>query len=402
MRPSSLLRAISPYAAAFITMSLSLIPPALASAPRPGDPGWEPDESRFDRRFPAMREWARAGVRGGIPARSASPVVARVAPGEDVPVAINAAAAAGGGVVLLLAGDHELTTPWQLRSGVILRGESRETTRVLVRLKAPFFRTSGQPQTVAISADGVSRAGVEDLTVKYAAVDFEPYDFDDPSSPWRRHVFHLPEDRDPALHVHLLIFHDSEDSWVDHCAFLWAGAHPLGAHNSRHLTFRDNVIDRAYVKNDGFHGGYYGIWSTRHTLILNERVSRIRHFALMSPGCRYNVVLGGNFTVDLNFHHADSGDNLIEGATVATPVWHSWNAVARGDPSQHRPPGPRNLLFNVTAVSKGIPGFTRRGPVPQPGVVYVVGDDFEPPVVRALPGPPPVGGTLYAVRRVAD
>jgi hypothetical protein len=106
---------------------------------------------------------------------------------------------------------------------------------------------------------------VEDLSVRYAAVDFEPYDFDDPAAPWQRHVFHRPEDRDPELHVHLLIFHESEDSWVDGCAFLQAGAHPLGARRCRHLTFRDNFIDRAYVKHDGHHGGYYGIWGTSHS-----------------------------------------------------------------------------------------------------------------------------------------
>lgn len=352
---------------------------AHAAEPRYGDSGWEPDEARFDDRFPAMREWARAGVRGGIPARDATPVIARVAPGDDVPSALDSAAAAGGGVVLLIAGDHELTTPWHLPSGVILRGESRDTTRILVRLKAPFFRTSGQPQMVAIRADHVSRVGVEDLTVRYAAVDFEPHDFNDPAAPWQRHVFHRPEDRDPELHVHLLIFHESEDFWVDGCAFLWAGAHPLGARRCLHVTFRDNFIDRAYVKNDGAHGGYYGIWGTRHSLFINESVHRIRHFALMSPGCRYNVVLGGDFTTDLNFHHADDGHNLIEGASFVTPVWHSWNAVARGAPGQHLPPGPGNILFNVTASSKGVPGFTRSGPVPEPGVVYEVNPSFESP-----------------------
>jgi hypothetical protein len=369
------------------------------SALRFGDSGWEPDESRFDDRFPAMREWARAGVRGGIPPRDHLPVVARVAPGEDVQAALDAAHAAGGGVVLLTAGNHELTTEWHLRSGVVLRGQSRDSTQVLVRLKAPFFRTSGRPQAVAIRGEGISRAGVEDLTVRYAAVDFEPYDYDDFHAEWDRRVFHQPEDRDPELHVHLLVFRDSEDCWVDGCAFLWAGAHPLGAGNCRHLTFRGNIVDRAYVKNDGFHGGYYGVWGTSHSLFVDERVTRIRHFALMLPGCRYNVVLGGDFETDLNFHDADDGDNLVEGARFATPVWHSWDAVARGAPGQHRPPGRGNLLFNVTAISKGVPGFSRRGPLSEPGVVYEVASTFEGRAVFARPEPPPAGGTFYAVRR---
>jgi hypothetical protein len=121
----------------------------------------------------------------------------------------------------------------------------------------------------------------------------------------------------------------------------------------------------------------------------------------MSPGCRYNVVLGGDFTTDLNFHHADDGDNLIEGASINTPVWHSWNAVARGAPGQHLPPGRGNLLFNVTASSKGVPGFTRQGPVAEPGVVYEVAATFAGRAVFARPEPPPAAGTFYVVRRIA-
>lgn len=370
-----------------------------ATEPRWGDPGWEPDEARMDPRFPAMREWARAGVRGGIPLRGTLPERVRVAPGEDLQAAIDAAAAAGGGVVVLAAGEHEVRRTVRLRSGVVLRGEGRDRTVLAVRMKAPFFKESGGEQAVAILGENVVRAGLEDLTVRYAAVDFEPLDQADFHAPWTRPIFHAREERDRELYVHLVIFRDSEDGWVDRCAFLWAGTHPLGLSRCRHFTMRDNVIDRAYIKQDGHHGGYYGVWGTSHSLFVNEEVRRIRHFALMLPGCRYNVVLGGNFETDLNFHDADDGDNLVEGARFATPVWHSWDAVARGAPNQHRPPGPGNLLLNVTAVSKGVAGFSRTGPLSEPGRVYEVATTFEGLPVVARPEPPPAGGTLYAVRR---
>jgi hypothetical protein len=373
--------------------------PSGPDSPRWGDPGWVLDETRLDDRFPAMREWAIAGVRGGIPFRETLPIHARVSPGDDLQAAIDTAANKGGGVVWLGAGEYPLTRSLRLASGVVLRGESRDTTVISVRMKAPFFRTSGQPQVVAIRGDHISRAGLEDLTVSYDAVDFEPYDHDDFHAPWDRRVFHEPEPRDDGLWVHLVIFDESEDGWVDNCRFLRAGTHPLGLRRSRHFTLRDNIIERAYIKQDSMHGGYFGIWGTSHSLIINQKVAKIRHFALMLPGCRYNVVLGGHFETDLNFHDADDGDNLIEGARFATPVWHSWDAVARGAPDKHRPPGAGNLLFNVTAISKGVPGFSRRGPVPDPGVVYEVATTFEGLPVRAREGPPPAGGTLYAVRR---
>jgi hypothetical protein len=72
-----------------------------AQSPRLGDPGWTFDESRFDPRFPAMREWARAGVEGGIPLRRSLPIKKRLQPGDDLQAAINAVATQGGGVILL-------------------------------------------------------------------------------------------------------------------------------------------------------------------------------------------------------------------------------------------------------------------------------------------------------------
>jgi hypothetical protein len=384
-----------------LLLALTVLPLVTGAAPRIGDPGWEPDPTRFDPRFPAMAEWARAGVRGGVPTRDTLPIVARVAPGEDLQAALDRAAAAGGGVVLLAAGTHEIARAVQLRSGVVLRGADRNGTVLAVRIRAPFFRVSGGPQVSAFVGRGVQRAGLEDLTIRYVGVDFEPRDFADFSAPWDRRVFHVPEDRDDLLYVHLVTFEESADCWIDGCNLLWAGAHPLILYRCQHFTLRGNRVDRAYNKMDGWHGGYYGLLASSHCLVVDEHVSRIRHFAIMLEGARYNVVLGGNFETDLNFHDADSGDNLIEGARFATPVWHSWHAVARGAPHQHQPPGSRNLLFRVEAISKGQPGFTLRGPVPERDAVYVVGTPYEAPTVSLFTATPPQAGTLYAVRRVA-
>ena len=40
-----------------------------------GDAGWVLDESKYDNRFPEMREYAKAGVKGGIPYRDDTPIM---------------------------------------------------------------------------------------------------------------------------------------------------------------------------------------------------------------------------------------------------------------------------------------------------------------------------------------
>lgn len=378
--------------------------PALAQPARVGDGGWTFDERRFDPRFPAMREWAKAGVEGGIPARSATPVRATLRPGDDLQPAIDRVAAGGGGVVLLTAGDFPIRQPVALKSGVILRGESREGTRLLVLLKAPFFRFNGGKSAVAFAATDAERVGVENLTMEYAAVDFPPNDRAEANADWSPDVFHRPERRDTTVYVSLLIFTRCRNSWVDGCNLLRAGAHPLGLAQCQHLTLRDNRIDQAYIKQDSRHGGYYGVWGSSYCLFFNESVSRIRHFALMLPGCRYNVVLNCHFEVDVNFHDRDDGDNLVEGCRIETPVWHSWAAVGVGSPRQHGPPGRGNLFFNNFISSKGTPGFFHRGPRAAPArtdAVYEVTHEFGQPAVQLFPtDSPPRGGTLYALRRI--
>ncbi len=88
-----------------------------------GDPGWEFDTTRFDSRIPAMREWAKAGVRGGIPLRNQNKVVRTITAtsnkndrAADIQNAINAANASGGGVVLLKNGTYWIRSQIALKS----------------------------------------------------------------------------------------------------------------------------------------------------------------------------------------------------------------------------------------------------------------------------------------------
>lgn len=368
--------------------------------PRIGDPGWVFDESRYDPRFPEMREWAKAGVEGGIPLRNTLPKKLQVSVGDDLQSAIDHVAEQGGGVLLLGPGDYWVNRTIQLKSGVVMRGTSKESSVIKIRMKAPFFKIAGGKSVSAIEVNGQERVGVEDLTIRYAAVDFEPMDKSDFYAPWDNSSFHADEIRDDQLFVHSLLFAKSRNCWVDNCNLLWAGAHPLGMSNCQHMTMRDNFVDRAYVKKGGMHGGYYGVWGTSYSLFHNEKVRRIRHFAMMLPGCKYNVVYQCDFEVDVNYHDADDGRNLVEKSRVATPVWHSWDAICGGAPGKHRPPGPRNFLFDNSVVSKGVEGYSRRGPISDSGKIYHVMTEFGQPTVSAMENePPPKGNTLYAITR---
>src|SRR5687768_17398321 len=94
---------------------------------RVGDVGSQPDPSKFDANYPDMKEWAIAGVRGGIPGRAAAKVVKTLKPGDDIQAAIEQAAKApGGGAVVLLAGVYPVTRRIDLRSNVTLRGEAKD------------------------------------------------------------------------------------------------------------------------------------------------------------------------------------------------------------------------------------------------------------------------------------
>jgi hypothetical protein len=370
--------------------------------PRVGDPGWFFDQTKFDPRFPEMKEWALAGVQGGIPLRSSSVIRMILNPGENLQAAINEVADKGGGVILLAPGDHWIDQTIQVKSSVVIRGTNKDESIIKIRIKAPFFKRSGGQSVSAIEVNQQERVGFEDLTIRYAAVDFEPIDKDDFHAPWDRSAFHEEEVRDDQLFVHSLIFSKCRNCWVDNCNLLWAGAHPLGMSQCQHMTMRDNFIDRSYIKKDSMHGGYYGIWGTSHSLFYNERIRRIRHFALMSPGCKFNVVYQCHLEVDLNFHDADDGHNLVEKCRLTTPVWHSWDAIGIGSSAKHRPPGPRNILFDNTAVSKGVEGFHRRGPLSQPDKIYEITTEFGKPTVSEIASQePPVSGTLYALTRKA-
>lgn len=396
-------------------------PAPLEAPPSPalGDTGWAFDGDRADPRFPDMGAWAAAGVRGGVPPRRAWPVRATLHPvsGEDAPeadagpriqAAIEAAAAAGGGVVRLAAGTYPLGTALALRGGVALRGDGAHATTLDVTLR--FRGATPAAKTPALSLVGVSRAGVEDLTmtfrVEWQGVRQVPLDDDWPDDYWSKYELRVQafqnervyHDRQrfcfhPAtdLYVDFVWVNDAVDCWVDGCALLNAGSNGVivGA-DAAHITLRGSTIRGAFQK--GPDGNGYGInVSGRSVLATGNTVSHVRHWAIQC-GARHCVVVANHIQTDVNFHQRDAGHNLVEGNTQKVPAWHLWRPFQRGA-ACHGDPGPCNLLHANRVWDRQVGRV-----LDEPGRVYAMGRAEAEPL-EGDAGSCPTGGVLYAVKR---
>lgn len=337
-----------------------------------GDSGWRLDSALLDARFPAMAEWAKAGVEGGIPDVPSTKVILKITPKANLQKAIDKVALKGG-VLLLQSGEYVINEPVLLRSGVILRGVSKELVVLSIKMHGYFWRTKNEYRKGAVLLHGIENAGVENLTVKYAAATFEPNDRDSHTAAWTIDVFHKREQRDTTLFVESVWIHQVRNCWVQDCNILWSGSDPIRITLSDHITCRRNFIDRCYNKNDGGMG-YYNISNSRYVLICNEKIRRIRHVTIQNFS-KYTVFIDNELEVDINFHDGDSGYNLIQGNKSKIPAWHSWEPLAVGVPMQHLPPGKGNILLNNSLQNKA--GEFRFS---EQNMAYEMHSDWENPI----------------------
>jgi hypothetical protein len=282
--------------------------PALGATPTPrvGDPGSVFDPKKYDDRFPDAKEFAKAGVEGGIPV--AKTIARKVKPGESIQAAVDGCPR--GQVVLLLAGVHQTDKPIAMKSGVILRGENREKTVIEYGVKDKDAR-------LILNFRKVEFAGVEDLTVRNAAVaalDPKTYLMKYDNYPGFKH--------DDTAAVE---FVGAKNCWVQNSQILYSVSRPVRIFgDSAHLTLRDNLIDVALHKGGGG-SGYYEIVGAKYVLLYNETIKNIRHLCLDGV-CEYSVVLDCRLSVDVNWHTiAPMNHTLIEGCTSdANRNGHQW------------------------------------------------------------------------------
>lgn len=279
-------------------------------------------------------------------------------------------AARRGGTVLLAAGTYRLDAPLHLPTGVVLRGAHRDSTRLLVYIKAPFAAHESGKRAGAVVMKKVQYSGLENLTVQYKAAAFAPNDKDSLTAAWDRTVFHVQESRDTLLFVDLVLIDSAQHCWVKNCRLLWAGNDPVHITASQYISCSGNYVDRAYNKSDRGQG-YYNIIRSSHVLVQADTIRRLRHFSI-HRGAQYVVVQGCYMEVDINFHSGDGGYNLVYGNTLRIPTWHSWNAIARGDPRQHLPPGPYNLLLSNSFTNKNGQRIASEA-----GVLYRMNEQWE-------------------------
>ncbi|MDR2913974.1 MAG: right-handed parallel beta-helix repeat-containing protein [Tannerella sp.] len=347
-------------------------------------------EELYDPAYPMMKEWAKAGVEGGIPSRDKQSVRLRIQPPADLISAVKKLQKEGGGVLLLDSGTYDLKQTLRIPSDVTIRGVHKDQVEIRVDMHGYHFKTK-KPLTAALSLDGVERVGIEDLTIRYVTPPFEPVDKQHVYDAWERKIFHEREMRDTTLFVEMIWINNSKNCWVDNCNILWSGSDAIRINLSEHITCRHNYIDRTYNKCDGGMG-YYNIMRSKYILSCYEKVRRIRHYAIHINSA-YCVAIHNDFEVDVNFHSGDDGYNLIEDNRVIIPVWHSWHCFQLGDPSQHKSAGAWNILFNNQTYHKlNGPEFSDHN------VVYKMSEKFGGPSVIKTELPVPQGGTFYPVK----
>jgi hypothetical protein len=138
--------------------------------------------------------------------------------------------------------------------------------------------------------------------------------------------------------------------------------------------------------------GYYNIMRSKYVLSCYEKVRRIRHYAIHIHS-KYCVAIHNDFEVDVNFHDGDDGYNLVEDNKIIIPLWHSWHCFQLGDPSQHKPAGKWDVLYNNTTYYKlDGPEFSK------PNTVYLMNEKFEDQTVVESALKRPIGNTFYPVK----
>ena len=342
-----------------------------------GGPGWCFDQNKYDPNFPVMREYAKAGVIGGIPFRHSTRIKQVLdAPGDDrdmattIQNAIDKVANLGGGVVLLHDGNYFIkSNDIRMRSNVILRGESKEKVllQVLMSYTATGYRANIYNQKVIFFFKGVQHSALEDLSVSYRVYykgkRVYPLGHDWGLS-WRNYTSRLNKYRDDRLYfdrthsendyesgwiekkdmyiAFVLMNNYTQNCWIDNCNFEDAGANmALIDGNTSHITIRDTYMSGSFQRGPG--NGYLMI-SGSYILMVRDTVKQLRHWAIQQ-GTKYSVIFKCYSESDMNFHQKDKGYNLIEDTKIIIPGNHMWPPFAAGA-SFHGDPGPENLFYN--------------------------------------------------------
>jgi len=316
--------------------------------------------------------WSKAGVKDTYIPSAQRKRTDTLRDASDLQLQLTRLSEQGGGRLVVPAGKYLIHSTVRIPSNVSLVGLDRDSSVFEIRMMEVFEKSKHlNPPTgnaAAFLFEGVRNASIENLTIIYNAVDFEPHDFEAYDHPWVREVFHGSDSLTANLYVTSVWFEGAENCLLSRCNILQAGNDPIRLQHSRHITLSHNYIDRAFNKGGGG-AGYYNLINSHHCLLFEETVKRIRHLSIHYESS-YNVIYGCQLQTDVNFHNGDKGHNLVENNTIRIPHWHSWRPFGTGSANLHKPPGPYNVLFrNVT-------DHKSTGPETDPNILYFMSPYF--------------------------
>ncbi|SIS86339.1 Por secretion system C-terminal sorting domain-containing protein [Zobellia uliginosa] len=267
---------------------------------RVGDPGVTFDAGKYDSRYPQMKEWQKAGVRGGIPFLKDVKVVKILTSGADSEAInkaiVDASKTSGLVAVLLKNGTYSIDQRVVMKSNVSLIGESRTGVKCIIKMN------NGD----AFSFYKVKKSGIYTLTIQGS--------WGKPKYDWN---YSLDANDELKNNDNISVkFNKSEDCWLDKVDIINCAKDPVRV-PSNHITLRDLRVDGAHKKAGGAQG-YFFIQGA-YNLVTGCKVTRLRHISLQGGNVEYNVVYDNDFRQEVSFHSGDKGNNLIENNRITLP-----------------------------------------------------------------------------------
>ncbi len=346
-------------------------------------------EEAFDERYPQMKSWAQAGIETSkLPDTPKTTV--RLKPGED----LHTAARQPHTQIQLSAGDYQLTETLKPASGVVIRGVGIGRTRLVIFLREDEASQQQPDETLTgILFESTNGAGLENLTVMMDDSLIPPTDPRD--GPY---AYDNNQDGQVDLHVTLVGFRGSRNSWLVDCELLNAGTHPLVIRDSSHLTIESTEILASYNKSKGL--GTLTIAGSDYCLLHNLRVHDINYVTIKEGtngrSSHHNVLTQARLNIDVRLQGKAIDHNLIQDCLIDVAAWHHAPPIAHiSEPSEL---ATANYVFLCTITRNFATGGRHFSIAGNPNAVYQILKSATHETIVKEVGPAPHLSTLWPMR----
>lgn len=385
----------------FAGITENTVPPGQVQSAKPqyraGDPDIKFDKSKFDPNYPQIREWIKAGVKGGIPFIDKQEIKMTLEDGANsatINAAIDKISRQGGGAILLKKGTYNINSKVRMKSKVSLIGEDRKETVCTIN------KDMTQGAAFEFGANQ-SHCGIYRLTIKGGWLnkngENKPY-YD-----WNIGAKENNELNGNGV-ISVYFARDSHDCWIDDMDILNSADFPMRSHGTHH-TMRNLNVDGCFNKHGGCHGYFFLMNS--YNLVTECRITHIRHISIQGEKSEYNVLYNNNFEQEVSFHHGDNGNNLIENNRITLP-----SDMPGKQPNYYAIMGPWSIQHSVSMYANFIyrnhcleknNGHNNATPWSDDNKIYVGPQMVKPkdPYTNFIEMPQyktPHGGTLYPIR----